>query len=145
MMVTKSSFQILVLFKKSFLTWLVWLSGLSISLRTKGSSVRFPVQGTCLLCRPGPQQGACNRQPHVDVSLPLSLPSPLKINKIFKKSHSHQNTNFLFFTVKLWNCVLYFSIQSFVKKTIQVCLGKKLSMWFYIILRTKIKLKSTKI
>ena len=31
-------------------------------------------QGTCLGCRPGPQQGALERQLHVDISLPLFLP-----------------------------------------------------------------------
>ena len=47
----------------------------------------IPSQGTCLGCRPGPQLGALERQPHIDVSLPLFLlPFPsLKINKIFKK------------------------------------------------------------
>ena len=47
-----------------------------------------PSLGTCLGCGPGPRLGACERQPHVDVSLPLFLPpSPsLKMNKIFKKN-----------------------------------------------------------
>ena len=34
----------------------------------------IPSQGTCLGCGPGPQQGALEREPHVDVSLPLFLP-----------------------------------------------------------------------
>ena len=33
----------------------------------------IPSQGTCLGCRPGSQYGACERQPHIDVSLPLFL------------------------------------------------------------------------
>ena len=33
----------------------------------------IPSQGTCLVCRPGPQWGAHERQRRVDVSLPLSL------------------------------------------------------------------------
>ena len=37
----------------------------------------IPSQGTCLGCGPGPQQGACKRQPHIDVSLLLFLPSQL--------------------------------------------------------------------
>ena len=39
--------------------------------------------GTCLGCRPGPQWGAYERQPHNDVSLSLFLPPfpSLKINK----------------------------------------------------------------
>ena len=31
-------------------------------------------QSTCLGCGLGPQLGACERQPHIDVSLPLFLP-----------------------------------------------------------------------
>ena len=61
-------------------SWLVWLSGLSTRLGTKGSPVRFPIK-------------ACERQPHIDVSLPLSLPSPLKLNKYnLKKKKWHKKT-----------------------------------------------------
>ena len=45
--------------------------------------VQFPVQGTCLGCRPGLELGAHERQPHIDVS--LSLPFSLNVNKIFLK------------------------------------------------------------
>ena len=46
----------------------------------------IPSRDTCLGCGPGPQQGACQRQPYIDVSLPLFLlPLSLKIKKIFKK------------------------------------------------------------
>ena len=31
------------------------------------------IQGTCLSCGPGPQLGACEKQPHTDVSLHLFL------------------------------------------------------------------------
>ena len=34
----------------------------------------IPSQGTCLGCGPGPQQGALERQTHIDVSLSPSLP-----------------------------------------------------------------------
>ena len=34
----------------------------------------IPSQGTSLDCRPGSQLGAHERQPHIDVSLPLFLP-----------------------------------------------------------------------
>ena len=47
----------------------------------------IPSQGICLGCEPGPQQGACERQPHIDVSLSLSLALSLKINKVFKKKN----------------------------------------------------------
>ena len=33
----------------------------------------IPSQGTCLGCGPGPQLGVHERQPHIDVSLPLFL------------------------------------------------------------------------
>ena len=33
----------------------------------------IPGQGTCLGCRPGPQLGTHEGQPHIDVSLPLFL------------------------------------------------------------------------
>ena len=41
----------------------------------------IPSQGTCLGCRPGPQWGAHERQPHIDVSLSLSFPFPPSKNK----------------------------------------------------------------
>ena len=62
-----------------------WIECQPVNQRVKGS---IPSQGTCLGCRPGPQLGACERQPYTDPSLPFSLPSPLSkrwINKIFKK------------------------------------------------------------
>ena len=56
-------------------SWLLWLSGLTTSLQTKGLLVQFPVrQDTCLHCRPGLQLGVYERQP-MDVSLPLFLPA----------------------------------------------------------------------
>ena len=41
----------------------------------------IPSQDTSLGCRPGPKLGACERQPHIDVSLSPTLPLCLKINK----------------------------------------------------------------
>ena len=41
----------------------------------------IPSQRTRLGCSPGPWLGACERQPHIDVSVPLLLPSPLSKNK----------------------------------------------------------------
>ena len=40
----------------------------------------IPSQGTCLGCRPGPQYGACKREAHIDVSLPLFFP-PVLLSK----------------------------------------------------------------
>ena len=39
-------------------------------LRTRVTS-SIPCQGTCLGCRPGPQWGPHEKQPHIDVFLPL--------------------------------------------------------------------------
>ena len=68
-----------------------WIEYLPANWKVTSS---IPCQGTCPGCRPGPQLGVCERQPHIDVCLthwcffaflcpssPLSLP----INKIFKK------------------------------------------------------------
>ena len=57
-----------------------WIEHQPVNQRVASS---IPSQGICLGCRPGPQQGACGRQPHIDVSFPLFLPPfpSLKINK----------------------------------------------------------------
>ena len=58
-----------------------WIECQPVNQRVTGS---IPRQDICLGCGPGPQSGACRRQPHTDVSLPLflppSLPLSLKIN-----------------------------------------------------------------
>ena len=56
------------------LPWLVWLSGLSAGLRTKGSSVQLPVRARQL-----PSRGAQEATTHCCFS--PSLPSPLSKNK----------------------------------------------------------------
>ena len=54
--------------------WMVWLSGLSTALTTKGLLVRFPVRAHAWIVGQVPQQGAWERQLHSDVFLPLFLP-----------------------------------------------------------------------
>ena len=62
--------------------WLVWLSGLSAGLQTKGSPVQLPVRAQAWVVDWFPSEGQVGkRQLHIDVSLPLSLPSPLSKNK----------------------------------------------------------------
>ena len=62
--------------------WPVWLIGLSDSLQTKELPVRFPVRAHTWVFGTGLQQGAHEKQPHIDISLPLFLlPSPLSKNK----------------------------------------------------------------
>ena len=67
-----------------------WVEGHPVNQQAAGS---IPSQGTRLGYRPGPQMGACERQP-VNVSLAHrcffpspspSLPLSLKISKIFRK------------------------------------------------------------
>ena len=48
-----------------------WIEHWPVNEMVAGS---IPSQGTCLGCGPGPQWGAHERQPHIDVSLPLFLP-----------------------------------------------------------------------
>ena len=62
-----------------------WIEHWSANQKVTGS---IPSQGTCLGCGPGPQWGACKRQPQTDVSLPFFLSTlPLKINQqnLYKK------------------------------------------------------------
>ena len=47
-----------------------WIECWPVSQMVAGS---FPSQGTCLGCGPGSQLGVHERQPHIDVSLPLFL------------------------------------------------------------------------
>ena len=60
--------------RRMFSPWLVWLSGLSAGLRSKGSLVQFPVSTRTWVTGP-----VTSRRPRIDVSLPLflSLLSPL--------------------------------------------------------------------
>ena len=57
-----------------------WIEGWPANQRVTGWILS---QGTCLGFGQGPQEGALKRQPHIDVSLPLSpsLLLSLKINK----------------------------------------------------------------
>ena len=48
-----------------------WIERLTVNQRV---SRVIPGQGTGLGCRPGPPQRECERQPHIDVSLPFFLP-----------------------------------------------------------------------
>ena len=77
------------------LPWLVWLSGLSTGLWTKGSPVWFPVRAHAWVAGQVPSWGVCvwcfsctsMFLSQIDVSLPLfpSLPLSLKIESFFKK------------------------------------------------------------
>ena len=57
----------------------MWLSGWSVGLQTKGLLVPFPVRAHAGITGQIPGGGACERQSHIDVSLP-PFPS-LTINK----------------------------------------------------------------
>ena len=67
--------------------WLVWLSGLSIGLWTKRSQVQFPVRAHAWVAGQVPSWGHARGSQlmflsHIDVSLTLSLPLSLEINRI---------------------------------------------------------------
>ena len=55
----------------------------------------IPSQGTCLVCRLGPQCRVHERQPHIDVSLPLFLLSFLSKNKLIKSFKKPQNFKYV--------------------------------------------------
>ena len=59
-----------------------WIEHQPVNQRVTGLILS---QGTYLGCRPCPQWGVHERQPHIDVSLPLSPSFSLKIKKIFLK------------------------------------------------------------
>ena len=63
----------------TFLPWLVWLSGLSTSLPTRGSRVPFLVGAHAWVV--GWVSGWGSTHPSFTPSLSLSLPFSLKINK----------------------------------------------------------------
>ena len=73
--VRKSSVGQFLFFLKNFIYLALaamaqWIEGRPVNQRVTSL---IPSQGTCLGCRPGPQQGAQERQPHIDVSLPPAL------------------------------------------------------------------------
>ena len=71
--------------------WLVWLSGLSASLRAKGSLVWFPVRAHAWVAGQVPSWGHVKgNHTLMFLSLSSSLPSPLSkntINKMLKKKN----------------------------------------------------------
>ena len=74
--------------KRLFLPWLVWLSGLSTGLQTKGSLVWFPAGAHAWVTRAwSPVEGAWEPSTHwcSSPSLSSTLPLCLKINKILEK------------------------------------------------------------
>ena len=89
--------------------WLVWLSGLSAGLRTKGLPVQFPVRTLVWVVGQVPSWGR-TRGNHTLMFLSLSLPSPsLKIKiKSFKKRYTFIISSVIFmvqdraFTLDCW-------------------------------------------
>ena len=68
----------------NILPWLVWLSGLSAGLQTKGLPVRFPVGAHTWVAGQVPSRG-CVRGNHIlmFLSLSFSLPFPLSKKRFF--------------------------------------------------------------
>ena len=75
---TFSTCDVLLFQERSLAGVAQWIECQPVNQRVTGS---IPTQGTSLGCGPGPQLGTHERQPHIDVSLSFSLPSPLKISK----------------------------------------------------------------
>ena len=75
------------------LPWLVWLSGLSASLWTKGSPVGFPVRAHGWVVDQVPSRGHL-RSNHtmMFLSLSFSLPSPLSENTYIKSLKKNKAT-----------------------------------------------------
>ena len=69
--------------KENIAPWLVWLSGLSASVRTKELPVQFPVRACAWVVGQVPGGDVCVRGNHTLMFLSLSFPSlppSLKIN-----------------------------------------------------------------
>ena len=68
--------------KKKCLPWMVWFSGLSAGLQTKGSQVRLPVWAHAWVSGQVPSRGHVRDNcTLMFLSLSFSLPSPLSTNK----------------------------------------------------------------
>ena len=87
MLLEGSSYSLWVLWASLMLSknaenepWLMWLSGLNIGLRTKGSLVRFPVRAIRFQARSS-VGGAWEATTHWCFSLSFSFLSPLSKNK----------------------------------------------------------------
>ena len=61
---------------RNILPWLVWLNGLSASLRSRGLLVQFPVRAHAWVAGQVPSRG-CVRGNHTLMFLSLSFPSPV--------------------------------------------------------------------
>ena len=91
--VTLWSDTVFMKFKILVLPWLVWLSGLSARLQSKGSPVQFPVRAPAWVVGQVPRR-ECARDNHtlmMFLSLSFSFPSPLSLKKKYilkKKSWS---------------------------------------------------------
>ena len=84
-----------------------WIECRPVNQRVAGL---IPSQGTCLVCGPGPHLGVYKRQPHTDVSLPLSLPPfsflRKEINRILKQQQQQRITPWQRGSV-VWSIILY--------------------------------------
>ena len=82
LMTSNCSLSQVILYRRKTESWLVWLSGLSVGLQTKGSPVRFPVRAHAWVAGLVPSWGHM-RGNHtlMFLSLSFSFPAPLSKNK----------------------------------------------------------------
>ena len=71
-------------FKTAKPPWLVWLSGLSTGLQTKGTPVQFPVRAHSWVVDQVPSRG-CVRGNHTSMFLSLSFSIPFPFSKKIHK------------------------------------------------------------
>ena len=77
-----------------------WVGHQTANQNVSGS---IPSQDTCLGCGPGPQLGACERQPHTDVFSPSLSPSlPLSLKNKYIKSFFKICMSNRCLTEKIW-------------------------------------------
>ena len=103
-------------FRKNKQPWLVWLSGLSAWLRTKGLPVPLPVRAHAWVAARSPAGGVWEATTHWCFSpcLPPCFPLCLKTNKLNLKKKKKEETLTWSLLLISWTCYLFFSVFIFL-------------------------------
>ena len=128
--------------KKYFLPWLLWLSGLSIHLQTKGSPVRFPVRAHACVSGQVPSRGRAGGN-HILMFPSLTFPilSSFSRNKLMKyflkiKKYIYFLSLFKMFVMKTY---VFHSRLQFIMECCIVILNIYLLLFFFEILKNEIR------